>query len=201
MAKLPNDPDLMARTVIDIASASFTNARALLTSARAVLDGHQWPTSFSIGALALEEIGKGALCMTLLIMSPADREEFRPAFDKAFTNHQTKAEFAHLVLAMAAEKVPASLEQLAEEAIASARQTNAVKFRGLYVDYTDAGALLKPDDSIDEAAARQMIAVVTAALADAEYAEAAVADPDAYLASRFHERARPCLDQISGECL
>ncbi|MFE4829939.1 AbiV family abortive infection protein [Streptomyces sp. NPDC056672] len=181
MAKLPDDPDLMARTVVDIASASFTNARALLTSAQAVLDAHQWPTSFSIGALALEEIGKAGLCTTLLIMPPAEREEFRPEFEKAFTNHQTKAMSAHLVLAMSADKVPASLEQLAQDVIASARQTNAVKFRGLYVDYTDAGALLKPD-TIDEAAARWMISTVTTALAESELAEAAVAEPDVYLA-------------------
>jgi AbiV family abortive infection protein len=181
MAKLPDDPDLMARTVVDIASASFTNARALLTSAQAVLDGHQWPTSFSIGALALEEIGKAALCMMLLGMPPAEREEFRPDFEKAFTNHQMKATFAHLVLAMSAEKVPASFEQLAADAIASARQTNAVKFRGLYVDYTDAGALLKPDD-IDEAAARLMIATVTTALAESDLAEVAISEPDVYLA-------------------
>ncbi|WP_433860202.1 AbiV family abortive infection protein [Streptomyces kronopolitis] len=180
MAKLPDDPDLMARTVVDIASASFTNARALLASAQAVLNGHQWPTSFAIGALALEEIGKAALCMTLLIMSPTEREEFRPDFEKAFTNHQAKAMFAHLVLAMTAEEVPASLEELAEAVITSARRTNAVKFRGLYVDYTNTGALLKPD-TIDEAAARWMVATVTTALAEAEPAEAAVAEPDRYL--------------------
>ncbi|WP_406201133.1 hypothetical protein OG920_43320 [Streptomyces europaeiscabiei] len=37
MAKLPTDPDVMPRTVVDIAAASFTNARDLLTRARAVL--------------------------------------------------------------------------------------------------------------------------------------------------------------------
>ncbi|MET7852305.1 hypothetical protein ABZT48_29590 [Streptomyces avermitilis] len=42
-------------------------------------------------------------------------------------------------------QVPASLQQLFDDAIASARQNNVSKFRGLYVDYTDAGALLEPD--------------------------------------------------------
>ncbi|WP_162602921.1 AbiV family abortive infection protein [Streptomyces sp. CS090A] len=180
MAKLPDDPDLMARTVVDIAAASFSNARTLHTSAQAVLDGHQWPTAFSIGALALEEIGKASLCMTMLIMPPAEREAFRPAFEKAFTSHQAKALFAHIILAVTAEETPASLEQLVEEAVAFARQTNALKFRGLYVDYTDTGALLKPD-AVDEAEAKWMVATVATVLTESEPAEAAVSEPDLYL--------------------
>ncbi|WP_164904798.1 AbiV family abortive infection protein [Streptomyces cyaneus] len=180
MAKLPLDPHLMERTVVDLAAAAFKNARALHTSAQAVLDAHQWPASFSFAALALEEVGKAALCMMTLSMPPAVREEFRPDFEKAFTHHQTKAEFAHLVMAMAGDDVPASIEQLVDDVVAAARRTNAVKFRGLYVDYTDTGALLQPQD-VGESDARWMVAAVTAALAEACPAEDAVAEPDVFL--------------------
>lgn len=108
MAKLPLNPGVMERMVVDIAAASLKNARALLASAQTVLDAQHWPTSFSFAALALEEVGKASLCMTMLAMPPAVREEFRPDFEKAFTSHQAKAEFAHMVLGMVDEKVPAS---------------------------------------------------------------------------------------------
>ncbi|MFE5687696.1 AbiV family abortive infection protein [Streptomyces sp. NPDC056512] len=196
MAKLPDDPALMARTLLDIASASFANARALLTSAEAVLDESQWPTSFSLGALALEEVGKAFLCMGLMGMRPVDREEARSTFEQAFTNHLAKAALAHIALAMTTGEVPASLEQLLEEAIEAAHRTNAVKFRGLYVDYTDAGALLKPD-SIDEATAREMFATVTSALAVTELVEIAASNPDRSLDlyRQFHSE----VDQVALE--
>ncbi|MFD3700225.1 AbiV family abortive infection protein [Streptomyces sp. NPDC058646] len=180
MAKLPTDPRLMERVVVDLAAAAFKNARALLTGAQAVLNEQQWPAAFSIAALALEEVGKAVLCMTMLGMPPAAREEFRPGFNKAFIDHQTKATCTHLVLAVVADEVPATLERLLEDVIASARQTNAVKFRGLYVDYTDTGALLKPDD-VTEPKAMWMVSTVTTALTESGPAEAAVADPDVYL--------------------
>ncbi|MFD6826588.1 AbiV family abortive infection protein [Streptomyces sp. NPDC060085] len=180
MAKLPTDPHLMERTVIDLAAAAFQNARVLLTSAQAVLEAQQWPPAFAFGALALEEVGKGALCMMTLAMPPGVREEFRPDFQKAFTSHQAKAEFAHLVLEMVADSVSSSLEQLLDDVVASARRTNAVKFRGLYVDYTDTGALLQPND-VGESDARWMLATVARALAESRFAEAAVAEPDVFL--------------------
>ncbi|WP_330346672.1 AbiV family abortive infection protein (plasmid) [Streptomyces europaeiscabiei] len=180
MAKLPTDPDVMARTVVDIAAASFTNARALLTGAQAVLDTRQWPTAFSVAALALEEVGKAAMCMTMLAMPPTMREQFRPQFEKAFVDHRTKAGFAHLILGVVAEAMPASLDQLMADAIESARKSNAVKFRGLYVDYTDTGVLLTPA-SVGEKEARWMVATVTTALAESVDTEAAVADPDVLL--------------------
>ncbi|QDN54145.1 AbiV family abortive infection protein [Streptomyces sp. S1D4-20] len=180
MAKLPLDPHLMERTVVDLAGAAFKNARSLRTSAQAVLDAHQWPAAFSFAALALEEVGKAALCMMTISMPPAVREEFRPDFERAFTHHQVKAEFAHLTLAMVDDKVPVSFEQLLDDVVASAHQTNAVKFRGLYVDYTNAGALLEPED-VGESEARWMVATVTTALASASAAEDAVAEPDVFL--------------------
>ncbi|MGW4508541.1 AbiV family abortive infection protein [Streptomyces sp. NPDC004436] len=180
MAKLPTDPHLMERVVVDLAAASFRNAHALLSSAQAVLDEQQWPSAFSIAALSLEEVGKAGLCMMTLAMPPAAREEFRPQFNKAFTDHQTKASCAHLVLAMVSDEVPATLEQMLEDVIASAHRTNTVKFRGLYVDYTDAGTLLRPDN-VTEAEARWMVSTVTSALTASSTAEEAVADPDVYL--------------------
>ncbi|MEV5957503.1 AbiV family abortive infection protein [Streptomyces sp. NPDC051987] len=180
MAKLPLDPHLMERTVLDLAAAAFKNARALHTSAQAVLDAYQWPAAFSFAALALEEVGKAALCMMTLSMPPTVREEFRLDFEKAFTHHQIKAEFAHLVMAMTGDDVPASIEQLLNDVVAAARRTNAVKFRGLYVDYTDTGTLLQPED-VSESEARWMVATVTTALAEARAAEDAVAEPDVFL--------------------
>ncbi|MCX4564690.1 AbiV family abortive infection protein [Streptomyces phaeochromogenes] len=182
MAKqLPIDPQLMERTVVDIAAAAFKNARSHLTSAQAVLDAQQWPKAFSFAALGLEEVGKAALCMMMLAMPPAVREEFRSDFAKAFTSHEAKTEAAHLVLGMVADAVPASLQQLQDDVVASARRTHAVKLSGLYVDYTDTGTLLLPD-TISEIDARLMVTTLTTALAQSRDAEAAVADdPDAYL--------------------
>ncbi|WP_019074424.1 AbiV family abortive infection protein [Streptomyces hokutonensis] len=180
MAKLPLDPGVMERMVVDIAAASLKNARALLTSAQAVLDAQQWPTSFSFAALALEEVGKASLCMTMLAMPPAVREEFRPDFEKMFTSHQTKAEFAHLILGLIDEKVPASVQQMLDDVVTAARRTNDVKFRGLYVDYTSTGDLLQPD-TVGESDARLMVTAVTAALAASSFAESAVAEPDVFL--------------------
>ncbi|MGY5014098.1 hypothetical protein ACWCY6_39450 [Streptomyces sp. 900105755] len=76
--------------------------------------------------------------------APAVRGEFRPDFTKAFTNHQTKAEFAHLVLAVGGDEVPAHLEQLVDDVIASARRTNAVAASGLAE-----AAAAEPDDLLD----------------------------------------------------
>ncbi|WP_179202324.1 AbiV family abortive infection protein [Streptomyces caniscabiei] len=180
MAKLPLDPDVMARTVVDIAAASFTNARVLLTSAQAVLDTQQWPPAFSMAALALEEVGKAAMCMMMLAMPPPEREQFRPDFEKAFIDHRTKAEFAHFILGVSADGVSASLDQMMANAIAAARRSNAVKFRGLYVDYTTTGDLLTPD-AVGEKEARWMVATVATVLAESVDTEAAVADPDALL--------------------
>ncbi|MET9584675.1 AbiV family abortive infection protein [Streptomyces sp. NPDC006539] len=70
MAKLPTDPHEMERIVVGPAAAAFKNARDMLTSAQAVLDAQIWPTAFSMAALALEEVGKAALCMTMLGKSP-----------------------------------------------------------------------------------------------------------------------------------
>ncbi|MFE5144277.1 hypothetical protein ACFRDV_42835 [Streptomyces fagopyri] len=81
---------------------------------------------------------------------------------------------------MVADKVPASFEQLLNDVVASARRTNAVKFRGLNVDYMITGALLEPED-VSESDARWMVSTVAAALAAAGPAENAAADPDAFL--------------------
>ncbi|MFC8201752.1 AbiV family abortive infection protein [Streptomyces sp. NPDC057298] len=181
MAKqLPTDPQLMERTVVDLAAAALKNARSHLTSAQAVLDAKQWPKAFSFAALGLEEVGKAALCMMMLAMPPAVREDFRSDFEKAFTSHQVKAEFAHLVLGMVADAVPASLQQMLADVVVSARRTNAVKFSGLYVDYTDTGTLLLPD-TVNESDARLMVTTATDALAASSFAESAVADPDVFL--------------------
>jgi AbiV family abortive infection protein len=171
----------MERTVVDLAAAAFRNARSHLTSAQAVFDAQQWPKAFSFAALGLEEVGKAVLCMTMLAMPPVVREEFRSGFEKAFISHEAKTEFAHLAAGMVADSVPASLQQLLADVVASARRTNAVKFSGLYVDYTDTGTLLLPD-TVNENDARLMITTIATALAQSKDAEAAVADaPDAYL--------------------
>ncbi|MGW2292042.1 AbiV family abortive infection protein [Streptomyces phaeochromogenes] len=172
----------MERTVVDLAAAAFKNARSMQTSAQALLDVQQWPSAFAFAALALEEIGKAALCTTMLAMPPVGREAFRPDFERACSHHQTKAELAHLILGMVADTVPASLQQLLDDVAAEARRTNTVKFRGLYTDYTDTGALLLPDDTVSESDARWMVITLTTALDQSSSTEAAVADdPGAYL--------------------
>ncbi|WP_307718003.1 hypothetical protein [Streptomyces sp. V4I23] len=53
-----------------------------------------------------------------------------------------------------------------EDVIEFSSRTNVVKFRGLYVDYTNAGEPLKPDDVTEEQAG-WMVSTVTTALAEA----------------------------------
>lgn len=179
--QLPTDPQELERTVVGLAAAAFKNARKQHVSAQAVLDQGVWPTAFALAALAAEEVGKAALCTTLLAMPPVLREQSRTDFQKALTDHKAKAEFAQFVLAVSADQMPASIEQLLQDVIESAHRTNAVKFRGLYVDYTDTGDLLEPDD-VGEDQARWMVASVAQLLQDSAPAESAVTDnPDDYL--------------------
>ncbi|MDF2435147.1 MAG: AbiV [Mucilaginibacter sp.] len=181
MPKLPTDPQALERTVLELAAASFVNARKLHQAAQAVLDQELWPGAFSWSALAAEEVGKAVLCISLLAMPPALREQARADFHKAFTDHQAKAGFAHFVLAVGAEEMPASMEQMLDDVVKAARQTNAMKFRGLYVDYTDTGALLQPED-VGEDAARFMVGTVARLLEESALAESSVTDdPDDYL--------------------
>lgn len=180
MTKLPTGEDETDRVLVDLAAEAFKNARNLLASARAVRDGQQWPMAFSVAALALEEVGKAVLCTTMLAWPQAVREDFRPKFPKAFNSHEAKAFCAHLALQMVAEEVPEGLERLMEEAIEAASRTNAVKFRGLYVDYTAAGDILTPED-VTEEQAHQMIVIVEAVLDLSSDAEDAVAQPDVYI--------------------
>lgn len=121
------------------------------------------------------------LCIGLLTTPRAIRGPAVDEFHRAFNHHQTKAGFAHFVLAIGAEQMPASWEQLLQEVAEAARQTHLMKMRGLYVDYADNGTLLEPKD-IGEDAARFMVATVTRLLEESAQVEASVTnEPNLYL--------------------
>ncbi|UWE10214.1 AbiV family abortive infection protein [Actinacidiphila bryophytorum] len=182
MAKLlPTDPQDLERAVLELTAASFRNARKLQQAAVALLDQELWPGALAWAALAAEEVGKAGLCISLLTTPRALREPAIAEFNRGFNHHQTKASIAHLLLAMDAEELPASWEQLIDGVTEAARTTHRMKMRGLYVDYTpDTGALLAPED-IGEDAARFMVATVDRLLAASLPAEASISDPDNYL--------------------
>jgi AbiV family abortive infection protein len=179
MAKLlPTDPQDLERAVLELAAASFRNARKLQQAAVAVLDQELWPGALAWAALAAEEVGKAGLCIGLLTTPRALREPAIAEFNRGFNHHQTKASIAHLLLTMDAEELPASWEQLIDGVTEAARTTHSMKMRGLYVDYTpDTGALLAPED-IGEDAARFMVATVDRLLTASVPAEASISDPD-----------------------
>ncbi|WP_228978576.1 AbiV family abortive infection protein [Streptomyces sp. DH12] len=180
MTKLPEGDDETDRLLVQLATEAVKNARSLQASARAVRDGRQWPMAFSVAALALEELGKSSLCVSMLGMPDAMRAEMRPKFPRFFNSHEAKAACAHALLAMVAGPVPESVDRLMEEAIMAAASTNAVKFRGLYVDYTAIGDILTPQDVTAEQA-QQMIDIVEAALEQAVAVEESMERPDVYL--------------------
>jgi AbiV family abortive infection protein len=181
MPKLPTDPQEMEQTVVGLAAAAFDNARMMHRSAQVLLEQGLWAPAFSWAALATEEVGKAVICIGLLTTPRAIQGPAVDEFHKAFNHHVTKAGFAHFVLAISAEQMPASWERMLQEVAEAARQTHLMKMRGLYVDYDDNGTLLEPKD-VGEDAARFMVATVTRLLEQSAPAEASVTeDPDAYL--------------------
>lgn len=140
-----------------------------------------WPSAFAWAALATEEVGKAGLCIGLLTTPPALREQAVAEFHQAFNHHLTKGGFAQFILAIGAEELPASWEQMIQKVADAARLTHTMKMRGLYVDFTDTGALLAPED-IGEDAARFMVATVDRLLEQSTGVEASVTqDPGGYL--------------------
>ncbi|MET9321985.1 AbiV family abortive infection protein [Streptomyces sp. NPDC003038] len=188
MTSLPTDPDIADRVLLDLGREAFKHARELLRAARLVLDAEIWSVAYANAALALEEIGKGVMCTAILPLPDGKRQEEMEAFRARVTDHGAKSFCAQLVLGMAGEGAPDSVEELFKQADRNARRTNKNKFRGLYVDYKNTGHILRPSD-ITKTQATELIATAEKALAISEGAEDALSRPDLYMQLIRHVRA------------
>lgn len=140
-----------------LSDASIANARAYLKEASILLENEAWARAHSSATLALEEIGKAHLCVSLIWIPEQYRSGF--PFWQAFRNHRTKLTFAYIMRAILGDdEPPSSLAGVLESASSAADADNTTKFRGLYVDYED-GALRVPAQ-VSEAEARAVIARV-----------------------------------------
>ncbi|MEX0168985.1 AbiV family abortive infection protein [Streptomyces sp. LMG1-1-1.1] len=180
MTTLPSDPEMADRILIGIGREAFKHARDLLHAARLILDAEIWSVAYANAALALEEIGKAALCSAILPMPLAQRQAEVDAFPDRFTSHEAKSFSAHLVLRIAEEGATEGMEQIFKRAERDAKRTNKNKFRGLYVDYKNTGHLLRPGD-ITKAQASELISTVDRVLTLSADAEDAMGQPEIYL--------------------
>lgn len=180
MATLLTDPDETDRVLITLAAEAHKHAREHLRAARAILDAGVWSIAFSNAALALEEAGKGLLCVSILTWPDEKRQGVHQEFRAAVNSHEAKAFCAYFMLRSLGDEVPESLEQIFKQALKDARRTNKNKFRGFYTDSNPTGHILKPSDITAEQA-RQMVHVVESVLALSAEAEEALAQPDTYL--------------------
>ncbi|MGA5064157.1 AbiV family abortive infection protein [Streptomyces exfoliatus] len=146
----------------DVGREALKHARELLRAARLILDAKIWSVAYANAALALEEVGKAALCTSILPMPDYVRQAEVDAFPKRFASHEAKSFLGFLVVRMVEDSATADWMEIYKRADRDARRTNKNKFRGLYVDYKHTG-LLKPAD-VTEAQAADLIATVERAL-------------------------------------
>ncbi|MGW6456536.1 AbiV family abortive infection protein [Streptomyces sp. NPDC055078] len=188
MAMLLPDPEETDRVLIALADQAQSHARKQLRAAQAILDTGIWPIAFANAALALEEMGKSVLCLSVLIWPDAKRQAAAEGFRAAVNDHEFKAFCVYFVLGIMGEEPPEGLEQLFKQARADARRTNRRKFRSLYTDSNATGNILSPQD-ITEEHARDMVRIVEMAMTLAVDSEEALSRPSDYLAMvrRFRE--------------
>jgi len=162
-------------TLSDLANAAAYNARRLLADAEILLTRGRWPTAYSLAVLALEEAGKGWLCVVAIFLPDEARPEF--PFGDLDWDHKWKLGSARGVADMLAfikggEGAPANVVRAAEELEELARADNEAKKRGFYADYRD-GVIWRPSQ-MTERQARRMVADVR----DVLYNSGPLLDPD-----------------------
>ncbi|MGW2018745.1 AbiV family abortive infection protein [Streptomyces sp. NPDC001927] len=181
MATLFPDPEATDRVLVNLADEAQKHAREQLRAAKAILGAGIWPIAFANAALALEEMGKSILCLSVLTWPDAKRQEAAEGFKAAVNDHEFKAFCVYFVLGIVGEEPPEGLEQLFKKARTNARQTNRRKFRALYADSNATGHVLSPQDVTEEQAG-EMVRIVEKVVGLSQDAADALADPDAYLA-------------------
>lgn len=153
--------------LIELSVAAMKHAREQHNAATALLLAPgQWSTAAAIAALGLEEVGKSHLCMSALNLPAELREQEAGTFWKMFNNHTVKAAMGLIAstVYLAEQPPPPSLEALWEQVAAVAGRVNNTKFRGLYVDVDDEGALSEPAAVTTEAEAREVVDMLGAVL-------------------------------------
>lgn len=154
----------------------------------------RWPTAYSLAVLALEEAGKGWLCVIAILMPDEARPEF--PFGDLDWDHKWKLGTAHGIADMLAfikggEGAPANVIQAADELEELARTEHDAKKRGFYADYRD-GVIWRPSQ-ITERQARRMVADVR----DVLYHGGPLLDPEflSWIAN-LPEDVRPMRDEF-----
>lgn len=133
-----------------LAREAVRNAARLHTDARLLFDNERWASAHGLGVLALEEVGKAALCLGALSYTPDQAMDFW----KDFRSHHAKLRLAvgtfHALISV---DHSASMEALVERATVEAQSEHALRLRGLYVDHNE-GDVDTPETVKQEAARR-----------------------------------------------
>lgn len=156
---MANDPEKLPdrSALIEFCQAAEANARDLISDAEVLLEKKRWARAFALAVLAQEEFGKCLMAMVLAMASPAVASAHLPELR---TGHLRKLMSAleHEALIGPPEGPPelwASVHQIPE----IARDGNAWKQRGFYVDISEDGSLRRPSE-IGEHEARAVVARV-----------------------------------------
>ncbi len=150
------------RQLARLAYEAMKHASEGMTEAEGMLTRERWHWAFSTATLAIEEIGKAALCLAALGM-PEDVRALMP-FGAAFTDHKTKIAGARLILTIfGSNSPPPAFETITENIEASARATHQMRLHGMYVNYDDNGDLRLPSE-VGEEAARGIVGELSAML-------------------------------------
>jgi AbiV family abortive infection protein len=137
-----------------LAAAAEGNAADLAADARLLLEAGRPARAHALATLALEELGKRALCLGALAGKLDER-----GFREAWSSHRAKLERSHLLAILSANSV--------ERIFAWYEDDASMKMRGLYVDANpvDAdGPPLTPSD-VDPVAAQGIVDTAEAAVA------------------------------------
>jgi AbiV family abortive infection protein len=127
-----------------LAQASIRNAGDLLDDARFLLAAGRVPRAHALAILALDEIGKSALCVLALVPSPEPFYGNKSGdFWAAWRDHGDKLTWARASLGVLVREPSGPAAEEIARSISAARHGNKRKEDSLYVDYRD-GKILEP---------------------------------------------------------
>lgn len=145
-APIPPRDDLLA-----LFSATEENAFALITDAETLVEAGRFPRAHALATLALEELGKGHLCLLAVVWPEMPPEEF---WDD-FRDHKGKLARAYDFDAFRRPEPYGTMTQHESKKKKFSSSGQSRKLSGLYVDYRR-GKILRPSQ-ITERVAREHV--------------------------------------------
>jgi AbiV family abortive infection protein len=143
---IPPRDDLLA-----LYSATEENALALITDAETLVEAGRFPRAYALATLALEELGKGHLCLLAVVWPEIPPEEF---WDD-FRDHKGKLARAYDYDAFRRPEPYGTMTQHESKKKKFSSLGQSRKLNGLYVDYKR-GKILRPS-RITERIAREHV--------------------------------------------